>query len=97
MNPTRSCCAALPRRISHSPDAQFVAQVAARLSAAPRPGPALSALWSVPRTILGGLRHRHPRTAAPEVRGPDGSRGCCSHALGNLRLIRRRERLRAGV
>jgi hypothetical protein len=40
---------------AHQPlaDAQFVAQVSARLSAAPllRRG----ALWSVPRTILGGL------------------------------------------
>jgi hypothetical protein len=34
---------------------QFVAQVAARLSAAPVPGPRMSALWSVPRTIAGGL------------------------------------------
>ncbi len=36
-------------------DSQFVAQVAARLSAAPRLRLRVSALGSVPRTILGGL------------------------------------------
>lgn len=42
---------------AHQPlsDRQFVAQVVARLSAAPGPGLRMSALWSVPHTILGGL------------------------------------------
>jgi hypothetical protein len=42
---------------AHQPlsSAQFVAQVTARLSAAPGPGLRMSALWRVPRTILGGL------------------------------------------